>query len=115
MEEEKKKTNNWVIFLGVLVFLLLVTNINLQYNIIKSRNEIERVRTEFTVTNETCYLWVQKDGVGFASPTEYCGQLRMNCNANYHDLSCKWITSEAIDTEGNLLNNTLEGCECLGG
>ena len=88
--------------LSVMCVILFVLAMWHQYERVKVMREYEQ-------SENMCYLWIIKDGVGFASPTEYCAQLQQNCDADYHTLNCEWKSNDVVDS-----NKTLQGCECSG-
>jgi len=101
----------------VILFVIVVIGVNIVLRMENNQLESEHKSMEFKYdklldaleynhSDDFCYLWVMKDGVGFASPTGYCAQLKHNCNADYHNLDCNWVKSVS-------LNNTIEGCECV--
>lgn len=77
-------------------------------------SEIFDIYSKYMYSEDECMLWIVKDDVGFASPTEYCGQLKVNCNSNYHNLNCEWIESQLVDENNIPINITISGCQCIG-
>lgn len=68
--------------------------------------------TEFEYGKD-CWLWViDENGNGFGDVINHCPQTKANCEASYHNLTCKWIEGrKLVDNEGNA-KRSVEGCEC---
>jgi len=62
------------------------------------------VKEQITEMEEgECYTQIlDEDGKGGTFPTEYCLQLKSWCNADYHNIPCKWFERE----------NNVSICQC---
>ena len=92
-----------------IVVLLLATIISFSFSMYY---QIKYGQLEYG--NRGCWLWVIDDnGYGFGDVINHCPQTRYNCESGEHNLQCKWVESRnLVDTEGNKLGKTAEGCEC---
>ena len=106
MSENKKV----VVVLGYII-LILILGITLGFAISKSFEEqqdcslaIPILYENPVISNDSCWLWVtDNNGNGFGTETNYCMQLKNNCETPSHNLRCNWVE-----------NNNIKGCSCKG-
>ncbi len=99
METEKTKT---IGFFAVVIITIMILSMAGYEQYIKTK--------EITAEEGQCWMWmIGEDGIGFGTTTDYCVQLKRNCNNENHNLNCEWIESTVVSNENT---KPVEGCEC---
>ena len=69
--------NNW----GLIVTLLIVASF---FYYMQMREEVVARENQCWLTN------LDKEGIGFSFPTDYCVQLKIQCESSTHNIPCEW-------------------------
>lgn len=94
IEWYKDEKNRIILYLSIgIIAFLLIAMFNYDEHIEKC--------AEIKMQNNTCWFVVtDEDGNGFGTLTDYCVQLKQNCESKDHKVSCEWT------------NEGQKGCYC---
>lgn len=60
-----------------------------------------------------CWIWIlDSKGNGFGTTTDYCFQLKNNCESSFHNVPCYWVEIPKVDSEKQIKGEFVEGCRC---
>lgn len=118
----KDSKNRIITYMVVCIVIVIAVNVILRYDNNRLKSEYKSMEfkydklldaLEYRHYDGLCYSWILDENEnGFASPTEYCAQLKFQCDADFHNVYCEWIDSQVIDRFGESINKTVEGCVC---
>ena len=110
MKENNRMSNpniRLTLYFTIGIFVMLIFFVYYTYNIYTecSESKQEELREVIILQNSTCYIQnLDIMGNGFTFPTEYCEQLKYNCESSHHEMLCSW-------DEVQFYNNTFI-CRC---